>query len=568
MRSPDPLVIGLKLVKPRLARLALAIALGVLALGSALALIAVSAWLITRAWQMPPVLQLTVAVVTVRALAISRGVFGYCERLASHDTALRAAGSARERIYARLAAGRIDRVMRRRSGELVTGVGADVDHVADALVRAIIPIGVAAVLACAGTALVAIISPAAAVVMAGCMVVAGVIAPWLAARAVAAEEAAALEHRSARDIAALTALEHAAELRVSGRLDDVVVESVRRQADWGNAADRAAAPAAIASAMPIAATAVSVLGAVAAGIGLSNTAAPTTVAVLMLVPLAAFEAIAALPSAATVLVRARLAARRLNELGDPSSPSTKPDAAVVPFGVGELATVALRSGYSPRNAAGPITVTLAPGSRAMVTGPSGAGKTALLMTLAGLMPPREGSVTLDGRPLNSIDEKDLVHRIGFFAEDAHLFATTVRDNLLVVRGDCSDGEICDALDRVGLRRWLDALPDGLATVLTGGAQAVSAGQRRRLLLARALLSPASIVLLDEPTEHLDADDAEPILDALLDPATGLFGSDRTVLVATHQRAADGPGVSVQVLFNPEAGPLVLSGNGFQHGPAK
>ncbi|MET0994967.1 MAG: ABC transporter ATP-binding protein, partial [Mycobacterium sp.] len=92
MRSPDPLVIGLKLVKPRLARLALAIALGVLALGSALALIAVSAWLITRAWQMPPVLQLTVAVVTVRALAISRGVFGYCERLASHDTALRAAG--------------------------------------------------------------------------------------------------------------------------------------------------------------------------------------------------------------------------------------------------------------------------------------------------------------------------------------------------------------------------------------------------------------------------------------------------------------------------------------------
>jgi ATP-binding cassette subfamily C protein CydC len=134
----------------------------VLSLGSALALIAVAAWLITRAWQMPPVLELTVAVVAVRALAIARGVFGYCERLASHDTALRAAGTARERIFARLAGGSIDRVSRRPSGELVTRIGADVDHVADALVRGIIPIGVPAVLACAGTTMVAIISPAAA----------------------------------------------------------------------------------------------------------------------------------------------------------------------------------------------------------------------------------------------------------------------------------------------------------------------------------------------------------------------------------------------------------------------
>jgi ATP-binding cassette subfamily C protein CydC len=103
----------------------------------------------------------------------------------------------------------------------------------------------------------------------------------------------------------------------------------------------------------------------------------------------------------------------------------------------------------------------------------------------------------------------------------------------------------------------------LATVLTGGAQAVSAGQRRRLLLARALLSPAQIVLLDEPTEHLDADDAESMLDALLDPVVGLFGRDRTVVVATHQRPAQGSGVSVHMEVTPEIGPLVLSGNGFQ-----
>ena len=532
MRSPDPLVSALRLLRPRIPRLLLAIGFGVLSLGSALALTALSAWLITRAWQMPPVLDLTIAVVAVRALAISRGVFHYCERLASHDTALTAAGRARERIYARLAAGRVDAVMRRHSGELVTRVGADVDHVADALVRGIIPIGVAAVLALSAAAAVAMISPAAAVVMAVCLLVAGVIAPWLAARAVTAEEVAALQHHLARDVSTMTALDHAPELRVSGRLDEMIAECERQQRDWGRAVDRAAAPAAIASAMPIAAIAVSLLGAAVAGIGLGNAVAPTTVAVLMLVPLAAFEAATALPSAAVVLTRARLAARRLNELAGPE-PVVHPHVAPLRHRTGELAAIEVRCGFSASTSTDPLTLTLPPGGRATVCGPSGSGKTTLLMTLAGLLPPREGAVTLDGRPLQSIDEHELVRRIGFFAEDAHLFATTVRDNLLVARGDCTDDELIDALQRVGLRGWLDGLPDGLTTLLTGGAQAVSAGQRRRLLLARALLSRAPIVLLDEPTEHLDANDAGPILDALLDPAGGLFGPERTVVVATH-----------------------------------
>ncbi len=546
MRSSDPLALAWTLLRPRISRLLLAIGLGVLSLGSALALTALSAWLITRAWQMPPVLDLTIAVVAVRALAISRAVFHYCERLASHDTALRAAGAARERIYARLAGGRVDTVMRRHSGELVTRVGTDVDHIADVLVRGIIPIGVASVLALAATATVAMISPAAAVVMAGCLSVAGVIAPWLAARAVTAAEAAALQHHSARDVATMATLDHGPELRVSGRLDEMITECERRQRDWGRAIDRAAAPGAIASAMPIAAIAVSVLGAAVAGIGLANAVSPMTVAVLMLVPLAAFEATAAIPSAAVALTRARLAARRLVELAGPE-PAARPHVAVVPHGTGELAVVEVRSGFSATTTTEPLTVTFPPGARATVTGPSGSGKTALLMTLAGLLPPREGSVTLDRQPVQSIDEHDMVCRVGFFAEDAHVFATTVRDNLLVARGDCTNDELIDALHRVGLRHWLDRLPDGLATVLTGGAQALSAGQRRRLLLARALLSRVPIVLLDEPTEHLDANDAAPILDALLDPARGLFAPERTVVVATHQISADHAGVEVQVL---------------------
>jgi ATP-binding cassette subfamily C protein CydC len=486
---------ALALLRPRWSRLALAVTLGVLALGSALALAGVSAWLITRAWQMPPVLDLTVAVVAVRALGISRGVLGYCERLATHDTALRAAGTARTQLYRRLVDAPAETALRLHSGELVSRVGSSVDELADVLVRAVLPIAVAAVLSSAAVVVIAVISPTAAVALAACLLLAGVFAPWLAARAATATEEAAVDHHSGRDAAAMLALEHAPELRVGGRLDDVIAESTRQQQVWGSAADRAAAPAAFAAAVPTLALGASAIGALIAGISLAPLVAPTTLAILMLLPLSAFEATTALPAAATQLTRARIAVRRLTEL-------TEPDPAQ-----------RIRPVVSPAE--------IRPGDRLAVVGPSGCGKTTMLMAIAATTAPQAG----------------------FFAEDAHLFDTTVRDNLLVARGDATDAELTSALARVGLQPWLDGLPKGLATVLQGGAAAVSAGQRRRLLLARALVSVFPIVLLDEPTEHLDAADGERILTDLLTPGA-LFPADRAVVVATHHLP---DGISCQVL---------------------
>jgi ATP-binding cassette subfamily C protein CydC len=538
MLASDPLAAAVRLLHPPIPRLLLAMALGVLSLGSALALAGLSAWLITRAWQMPPVLDLSIAVVAVRTFAISRGVLHYCERLAGHDTALRAAGTARAQIYYRLAHGPADIATRLHSGELVSRVGADVDQLADALVRTLIPFSVAAVLAVAAIAVVGVISPLAAAVLAFCLLIAGIVAPWLASSAAAAQEVVARQHHSARDISAMLALEHASELRVAGRLHNVVLESQRRQRNWGDAIDAAARPAAFAEAIPTAAIGVSVLGAVVAAIGMAGSVAPTTLAVLMLLPLSAFEATTPLPAAAIQLTRSRLAARRLLELTPADAAAPAADVRPPPSPTGRLCSKDMVAVYAGRREPAAVTVDLPQGARLAVTGPSGSGKTTLLMTLAGLLAPLRGNVTLGGAPLHRFGEDEIRNAISFFAEDAHIFATTVRDNLLVARGDCPDDQLGDALRRVGLDSWLVGLPNGLDTVLSGGAQALSAGQRRRLLLARAFISPARIVLLDEPTEHLDAADAEPILRRLLSPDGGLMAPERTVVVATHHLPND------------------------------
>ena len=485
--TESPRLTARNLLRPRLPRLALAVLLGTGALGSALALAGLSAWLIARAWEMPPVLSLSVAVVLVRLFGISRGVLGYCERLVSHDVALRAAGHTRSELYRRLSTAPPSTVLRLSSGELVSRAGSSVDELADVLVRAVLPIAVAAILSATAVAVIGAICPVAGLILLGALMMAGVWAPWQAARAAAAAEQVAVQHHSQRDQAMMLALEHAAELRVGGRLDRVIAEAARQQQHSGAATDRAARPAAIAASAPTLATGISAVGATLTAIMLVPDLSPTTLAILMLLPLSSFEAAANLPAAAVQLTRSRIALRQLTEVLADDRTARQPVAVT------------------------PLTVT--PGERTAVLGASGSGKTTLLLATAEYC--RETGVSA-----------------GFFAEDAHLFDTTVRDNLLVARGDATDDELTAALDRVGLGDWHQSLPTGLDTMLDGGATAVSAGQRRRLLLARALLTTFPVVLLDEPTEHLDARDSDRLLIALLTPGA-LFAADRTVVVATH-----------------------------------
>ncbi|MGW4248202.1 ATP-binding cassette domain-containing protein [Nocardia sp. NPDC004722] len=509
---------------------------GVLALGSGLGLAALAAWLIARAWQMPPVLDLSIAVVTVRALGISRGLCRYLERLATHDVALRAMSTARTTTYRTLAGADIWRPRRTgavvgpdeearqgdptqlRRGELLGRVMNDIDDLGAVVVRAFVPIAVALILSVLAVGLLASISLLAAVILAVALAVSGILAPWLSARAAREAELAVRADRTEFTAEALTVLDHAPELRVAGRLSAAVGAATAAGQRAVAAEDRAAARSAWAAAVLPLSIGASVLGSLLIGIVLygSGTPIPTagfqTVApggitpmaftVLVLVPLSAFEAVAVLPAAAQALTNGRAALHRLDRLERDESGTVTPDLPALPQG-----------------------------RRIAVVGPSGAGKTTLLMAWAGLFDtPRPG--------------------VTFFAEDAHLFGTTVLENLRVARGDITAEEAESALRAVGAGEWLDALPEGVDTDLVGGAAAVSGGQRRRLLLARALLSPARVLLLDEPTEHLEAEAGAELLRRLLDESSGLVDRDRTVVVVTHQLPPDAkPDTIVRVAPN-------------------
>ncbi|GAC79985.1 ATP-binding cassette, subfamily C, CydC [Gordonia malaquae] len=570
MMRNDPLLRAFDFIGLRRSSLVAAICLGAAGALSALGLAALSAWLITRAWQMPPVLYLSVAVTAVRALGISRALFRYLERLASHRVALDAMASARGRVYRALAGG--SGVGAQRS-ELLARTADDVDEIGDALVRGVVPMAVGAVTGVAAVVIMAVVSPLSAVVLAGALLISGVLAPWWAARASATviTDGAAARQRTGH--AVTTALWHGPELVVARRRG-VALERLRdSENDHAQAVDAGMARQAVAASMTPVAMLVSVVAAAVIAVdlasGLSGSLAgasssdsvitPMLFGVLILLPLSAFETTGPLTDAAIAWQRGRQAGARVMALVDGEGSALDLDRqshlllveraerveasrADPVFSPAPQTLIARGLQWGHDRSLGPdggIDLDLAPGARLIVVGRSGAGKSTLAATIAGQLRPLAGSV--DSEPAS------LPCSVAYFAEEGHLFSTSLRENLRVARGDATDVELIEALTAVGLGEWLLALPDGLDTDLVGGGSALSGGQRRRILLARAVVHPARVVVLDEPTEHVDSSDAPALLRRILD-ADGLFGSGRTVIVVTHQNVDefDVPIVSVGV----------------------
>lgn len=529
-------------VDPR--RATLAVTLGVLALGCGVALAAVAAWLIARASQMPPVLTLSVATVAVRAFGIGRGVLRYLERLTSHDVALRGMSALRGTAYDRLAAGRADALYSVRRGDLLVRVGADVDAVGDVVVRGLLPAAVAAVLGALTSAAMALLWWPAGLALALCLLLAGVLAPAVATRAAARAERTAAAGRAAAGAAALTLLDDAGPLLVAGRVDAELGALRAADAEVAAAVDRAARPSALAAGLGQLATGLAVLAALVTGVpavgaGLLD---PVLLAVVVLTPLAAFEATALLPAAAVQVHRSRQAAARILALldgGQDDRPGGGRDE-----GRGTVLRSAGTTGIAARDVScahrgaphAPVVLrgldlAVPPGRAVALVGPSGAGKTTVLLTLAGLLPPVAGELELP-------EPSGTGPAVALVAEDGHVFGTSVLENLRVARGDVTAEQATVALGRVGLGAWLSALPDGLGTLLGPDARTLSGGERRRLLVARALLSTAPVLLVDEPAEHLDPATADDVVHTLLAEARPADGRPpRAVVVVTHRLSA-------------------------------
>ncbi len=527
-----PLIAALKVTEISRWRTINAIFWGALAQGSAVGLAAVAAWLIARAAGMPSPADLALAATIVRFFGIGRGLFRYVERLFSHDTALGGVARLRERVYDALAASGADRVLALRRGDILARLGTDVDAIGDAWVRAVYPLGVALLISTATASISLVLVPAAGIVLAVCLAVA-IVAPaaltWRSAR-LAARLGSAADARVST--ASLSAIESAPEHRVWGTWGTAMAELRAADSDAEAAREAAARPASLAVAVQALAAGVALIGSLVIAVTTSGIP-PTTAAIVALLPLAAFESAATVPTAIMQVFRSREAALRIEEItgadlaSEPSWPASSPAEATP--AVPRLEARGLHVGWPGGPSIGPIDLDLPPGGSLAVVGRSGIGKTTLLLTLAGALPPVAGRALIDGRDATAADVGRLV---AVTAEDAHLFGTSVVENLRVADGALTDEGALEALREVGAATWVNGLPEALDTPIGDGGGTVSGGERRRLLLARALVHPAPVQLLDEPAEHLDDAGVETLVQTLGAAA----GQHRSIVVVTHDLA--------------------------------
>ncbi|WP_416977967.1 thiol reductant ABC exporter subunit CydD [Streptomyces sp. T028] len=520
----------------RRGRLALALLLGSLALGSAVGLMATSGWLISRASQQPPVLYLMVAVTATRAFGIGRAVFRYAERLVSHDAVLRMLADTRVAVFRRLERLAPAGLRTARRGDLLTRLVADVDALQDYWLRWLLPAGAAAVVSAGSVAFTAWLLPEAGAVLAAGLLAAGVGVPLITGAV-----ARRAEHRLAPArgvLATRTAdlLTGTAELTVAGALPARTAEVKAADGVLTRIASRAATATALGDGLTALVSGLTV--AAAALVGAQAVAAGrldgVTMAVVVLTPLAAFEAVLGLPLAVQYRQRVRRSAERVYEVLDSPDPVREPErprqAPASPFPLVVKGLTARYAGQE-RDALAGVDLTLAQGRRIAVVGPSGSGKTTLTQVLLRFLDADAGSYTLGGVDAGALDGDDVRRLVGLCAQDAHLFDSSVRENLLLARKGASEDELRDALARARLLEWADGLPDGLDTLVGEHGARLSGGQRQRLALARALLADFPVLVLDEPAEHLDLPTADALTADLLAATEG-----RTTLLITHRLA--------------------------------
>lgn len=515
-------------------RFALGLLLGSLALSSAVGLMAVSGWLISRASEQPPVLYLMVAVTATRAFGIGRAVFRYAERLVSHDAVLRTLAELRVAVYRRLERIAPAGLRLTRRGDLLARLVADVDALQDYWLRWLLPAGAALVVGTGSVAFTAWLLPEAGAVLAAGLLAAGVAVPLISGTFARRSERQLAPARGQLAVRVADLLAGTAELTVAGALRSRVDAAREADGRLTRIASRGAAATALGGGLSALACGLTVVCAAFAGVQAVRDGRLDGVwlAVVVLTPLAAFEAVTGLPLAVQYRQRVGRSAERVYEVLDAPLPVHEPEHPAKEPGTAfplEVRGLSARHAGQDRDALDGFDLTLTAGKRVAVVGASGSGKTTLAQVLLRFLDARAGTYTIGGVAAVELDGDAVRRRVGLCAQAAHLFDSSVRENLRLARTDATEDELRQALGRARLLEWVDALPNGLDTLVGEHGAQLSGGQRQRLALARALLADFPVLVLDEPAEHLDLATADALTADLLTATEG-----RTTLLITHR----------------------------------
>lgn len=503
---------------------------------SAVALMATSGWLISRAAQMPPVLELSIAVVGVRTFALSRGVARYAERLVSHNATFKSLSAIRSSLYQKLESLAPSGLSAFRNGDLMSRLVADVDEIQNLPLRVFLPISSGLVAAVFSVIASWMIFPIAGIVLLLTISFVAVISPWLTSKLAARSEleTADLRGELAEELSAF--FTGSADLLMLDAADLSLVRISSLDAELTTRNQRLASSLGIASSLTVLAQGIAILVSVATAIQAvnANRLDGLFLVVIALIPMAAFESVASFPAAALSLARVRGSAQRICDVLDSEDPVGEPETSLQVSG--DQITVTEVSAHWPgssRQAITNINLDTAPGSQIGLVGASGSGKSSIAAVLAKFLTPSDGRYSLGNIDSMNLSGESVREVIKLSLQDSHVFATSIAENLKLAwpnqESSPTDEQLWVALDKALLSDWVRSLPKGLDTLIGERGTNMSGGQKQRLIAARMFLADPAIWILDEPTEHLNDELADKLIANLASAA-----ESKTLVVATHR----------------------------------
>ena len=542
-------------VRPAMGRYLGSAALGTLAAGFAIALTAVSAWLIVRASEQPAIMYLLVAIVGVRFFGLGRAGLRYAERLVTHDAAFTSATALRLRLWAALSArAGSSRALQRGGTALDYLVGAT-DEIRDLVPRVLVPGAVGVVVSIGAVITVGLILPTALAVIVATLMVALLMAPLIALAADRAAERDRQRMRSGVLRRFVAFLDAADDLRGNGV--DGIVRAELAEADQRVSAfsRRVATSRGLGLATALLACGLGTVGMLAVGSSAvaSGAIGVELVAVLALLPIALADSLAGFVAAMQLVPALVTALTRVARMREPAVDPHRTATLDRPVTDLRLTRLAATWPGATSPAFEHVSADAKRGDWLVVSGESGTGKSTLLSVLLGQLAPSDGWLEFNGRDIAELDPVQLRRHVSWCPQDSHLFDSTIRANLLIARSrdDApSETELTEALTRAGLSQLIATLPDGLDTRIGSQGSHLSGGERQRLAVARTLLSRSEIVLLDEPTAHLDEDTADQLMDDLR-----VAFADRIVVLVTHHHGDTRLGDQVLRLGSQQSAPV-------------